>query len=83
MMLRGMLAGIAAVAFAVPAQADELHDDLMAQMPQLMELYRDLHANPELSFQEFKTAAKLAARARAMAHTRHSAPTKRLKRSIN
>ena len=33
-------------------------------MPSLMELYRDLHANPELSFQEFRTSAKLAAEAK-------------------
>jgi len=33
-------------------------------MPELMELYRDLHANPELSFEEDETAAKLAARMR-------------------
>ena len=29
-------------------------------MPQLMALYRDLHANPELSMQEVRTPAKLA-----------------------
>ncbi|WP_454599220.1 amidohydrolase [Qipengyuania sp. SM2507] len=53
-----------ALAFAAPAQADELRDDLMADMPDLMELYRDLHANPELSFEEHETAAKLARRMR-------------------
>lgn len=35
-----------------------------AQMPALMDLYRDLHAHPELSFQEVNTSAKLAAIAR-------------------
>ncbi len=35
-----------------------------SDLPGLMTLYRDLHANPELSFQEVQTAAKLAARAR-------------------
>lgn len=34
------------------------------EMPALMAIYRDLHANPELSFQEVKTAAKLAAEAK-------------------
>tara|TARA_R110002072_G_scaffold86774_20_gene195938 strand:+ start:4549 stop:5886 length:1338 start_codon:yes stop_codon:yes gene_type:complete len=53
-----------ALAFAAPVQADELRDDLMADMPELMELYRDLHANPELSFEEHETAAKLATRMR-------------------
>ena len=51
---------------AVPAQADELRDAVTAQMPQLVELYKDLHAHPELSFQEVETSRKLAARARAM-----------------
>ena len=51
---------------AVPAQADELRDAVVADLPKLLELYRDLHANPELSFQEVQTAKKLAARARAM-----------------
>ncbi|MBV7259833.1 amidohydrolase [Erythrobacter crassostreae] len=58
------LAGVCGLAFAVPAQADELRDALMEDMPELMEVYKDLHANPELSFQEFNTAKKLAARAR-------------------
>ena len=32
-----------------------------AHLPELVEIYRDFHANPELSFQEKKTAARLAA----------------------
>ncbi len=51
---------------AVPAQADELRDAVAADMPQLVELYKDLHAHPELSFQEVETSKKLAARARAL-----------------
>jgi amidohydrolase len=46
--------------FAAPAHADELSDAVAADMPELMELYRHLHANPELSFQEEQTAARLA-----------------------
>jgi hippurate hydrolase len=45
---------------SVPAQADDLRDALSADMPGLLELYRDLHAHPELSFQEEKTSKKLA-----------------------
>ncbi|MBX7481434.1 amidohydrolase [Qipengyuania qiaonensis] len=52
------------IMFATPAHADELRADLEADMPGLMELYRDLHANPELSFEEHETAAKLAKRMR-------------------
>lgn len=37
-----------------------------AAMPALLDLYRDLHAHPELSFQEVGTAAALATRARAL-----------------
>lgn len=54
------------VMVAVPAQADGLRDAVAADMPALITLYQDLHANPELSFQEVETAKKLAARARAM-----------------
>ncbi len=65
MLKRVLAAGAAmAVVFSAPARADDLRDDVQADMPDLIELYRDLHANPELSFQEFKTAAKLAAHAR-------------------
>src|SRR5690606_29620162 len=47
-----------------PAQADELRDAVVAEMPALMTLYRDLHAYPELSMQEVNTARKLALRMR-------------------
>lgn len=67
MRMMAMLAGASVLALgAVPAQADELRDAVTAQMPQLVELYKDLHAHPELSFQEVETAKKLAARARAL-----------------
>ncbi len=67
MRIKAIRAGVAAVALmAVPAQADELRDAVAADLPALVELYKDLHANPELSFQEVETAKKLAARARAM-----------------
>ncbi len=57
----------AALAFAAPAQRRRAaRTILMADMPELMALYRDLHANPELSFEEHATAAKLAARMRAL-----------------
>ncbi|MDT0576196.1 amidohydrolase [Croceicoccus sp. F390] len=63
-MIRTFLAAAAAIAlpaaFPGMASADDLAASLDAQMPALMELYRDLHANPELSMQETRTAAKLA-----------------------
>ena len=59
-----LAAAAAAIAFAIPAAAQDLRASLEEDMPELMELYRDLHANPELSFEEHKTAAKLATRMR-------------------
>ncbi|ANK14318.1 amidohydrolase [Erythrobacter neustonensis] len=51
---------------AVPAKADELRDSVTSDLPALVALYEDLHAHPELSFQETETARKLADRARAL-----------------
>ncbi len=64
------LIGAAALSLAASvsagAQDETLRRDLAADMPELMELYRDLHATPELSFEEVETAKKLASRMRAM-----------------
>ena len=49
---------LAAGLLATPAAAQDETDDLLA-------LYRDLHAKPELSFQEYETAARLAREMRA------------------
>jgi len=49
---------------AAPAAADPLADQVRQDMPSLMTLYRELHANPELSMQELKSSARLAAEAR-------------------
>ncbi len=46
------------------ARANDLRAALGTHMPELMALYRDLHAHPELSMEEHKTAAKLASRMR-------------------
>src|SRR4029079_13093975 len=40
--------------------AETLNAAIRADMPMLMTLYRDLHANPELSMQEVRTPAKIA-----------------------
>jgi len=56
-----------AVAMAMatsPAAAATLTEAVRADLPQLLALYRDLHANPELSMQEVRTPAKLAAEMR-------------------
>jgi hippurate hydrolase len=55
---------VALLMASTSAPAATLSDAISADMPQLMTLYRDLHANPELSMEEVRTAAKLAAEAR-------------------
>ncbi|MFN9498056.1 MAG: amidohydrolase [Erythrobacteraceae bacterium] len=61
------LGAVSALALgAVPARADDLRTAVAADMQAMVTLYQDLHANPELSFQEVETAKKLAARARAL-----------------
>src|SRR3954463_7277923 len=55
-----LLLGAAVMTVTTPANAATLSDAIRADMPQLMTLYRDLHANPELSMQEVRTPALLA-----------------------
>jgi hippurate hydrolase len=59
-MIRTLLAA-ALLSTSAMAAADPITDGVGKDMPSLMALYRDLHANPELSMQEVKSAAKLAA----------------------
>ena len=59
-----VLAAAAMTVTTPAAAASGLSDAIRADMPQLMTLYRDLHANPELSMQEVRTPAKLAAEMR-------------------
>ena len=56
--------GVAALTLSMPAAAQELAPEVQKQMPSLMDIYRDLHANPELSFMEVRSAGILAAEAR-------------------
>jgi hippurate hydrolase len=62
---------LALLALALPGQATAatLTEAVKADMPVLMALYRDLHANPELSMQEVRSPAKLAAEARKLGFT--------------
>ncbi|MFL6751332.1 MAG: amidohydrolase [Sphingomicrobium sp.] len=68
-MTRQLLALLSASILAAPAGAATLNESIGADMPQLMTLYRDLHANPELSMQEARTPAKLAAEMRKLGFT--------------
>jgi len=51
---------LAAMTFSTPSGAAALQDAIRSDMPQLMALYRELHAHPELSMQESWTPARLA-----------------------
>src|SRR5881392_3859263 len=62
--MNSLLLVAAAAAMTTPATPMALSDAIHADMPQLLSLYRDLHANPELSMQEVRTPAKLAAEMR-------------------
>lgn len=68
-MTRTSLALLAASILSAPATAATLNEAVQADMPQLMVLYRDLHANPELSMQEVRSPAKLAAEMRKLGFT--------------
>jgi len=62
-----------ALAFVIAAAAAQpLHAQTMAEIdgyyPDLQTLYQDIHRNPELAFQEVQTAAKLAARLKALGY---------------
>ena len=58
-----LLAGASALV-PIHAQADPISDAIKAEMPGLMTIYRDLHANPELSFEEKRSAGIMAAAAK-------------------
>lgn len=62
--MRILWTGVAALALTMPAAAQSLGDQVQQQMPSLMTIYKDLHANPELSFMEVRSAGILATEAR-------------------
>jgi len=59
----------AAPALNVPAARVQIEASLAKTYPDLERLYKDLHAHPELAFQENRTAALLAARMRKLGFT--------------
>jgi hippurate hydrolase len=67
-MIRTLLAA-ALLSTSAMAAADPITDGVGKDMPSLMALYRDLHANPELSMQEVKSASKMAAEAKKLGFT--------------
>ena len=69
-------AAIAALVLALPAQAQlpsalktQVSSSVNSAWPALEGIYKDLHAHPELAFQETRTAGKLAAEMRKLGFT--------------
>lgn len=65
-MIKPVLSAAALAAFLAPtsAAADDLRERIAADLPGLMAIYRDFHANPELSFAEVRSARIMADAAR-------------------
>jgi hypothetical protein len=55
-------------ALSLSAAAQSLDDRVQRELPKLLETYKSLHATPELSTQEEKTSAFLAARLRELGY---------------
>lgn len=66
---QSLAAMLCALVMASSASAQELQSAIRQDLPSLMDIYRDLHANPELSMQETRSAARLAAEARRLGFT--------------
>jgi amidohydrolase len=64
-----LLLAAAALLLPAPVLADPLAEQLKADLPGLLALYRDLHAHPELSLQEKATSARLATEAKKLGFT--------------
>ncbi|MCB2060466.1 MAG: amidohydrolase [Novosphingobium sp.] len=64
-MIRFLLIAAALVSPGLPsARVKSVAEAVQSDLPGLMEIYRDLHTNPELSFQEVRTAGIMADAAR-------------------
>ena len=64
-MIARILAAASLIAIdSAPAHAETVAERIASDMPGLMAIYRDLHANPELSFQEVRSAKIMADAAR-------------------
>jgi len=69
-MRRKLLLGmLLAATMTAPLDAQELRQTIRQEMPALLTIYRDLHANPELSMRETRSAGVMAAEARRLGFT--------------
>ena len=65
MMMRNLALPTLSLLLAAPAGAQGMDTQIKAELPSLMAIYDDLHANPELSFMEERSARVMAREARA------------------
>ena len=65
MMMRPTALLTLSLLLAAPAAAQAMDTQIKAELPSLMAIYDDLHAHPELSFMEVRSAAVMAREARA------------------
>ena len=63
-----LAAGLAAMTLSGVASGKTLDEAVTADLPSLMTIYRDLHQHPELSHQEVRSSAILAAEARKLGY---------------
>lgn len=61
-----LLAGIAGAALGAPAHADDLRSAIDADYGYVFDLYKYFHENPELSFKEIESSARLASELEAL-----------------
>ena len=59
-MVRFFLTAIVSLSLAMNSASADVRSDIEADYPYLLSLYKELHANPELSFMEVETARKMA-----------------------
>ena len=69
MRMKLLAAVLMASAMTGAAFAQDLRQSIRQDMPGLLEIYRDLHAHPELSLQETRSAARMADEARRLGFT--------------
>ena len=68
-MKRVLIAAVSSLVLAGGAQADDLSDAVAADYEYVLDLYKHFHANPELSFKESESAARMASELEALGFT--------------
>jgi len=64
-----MWAAVCTAVLLSPAVAADLDQRVAAELPALVELYKELHRQPELSYHEERTAARMAESSRRLSRS--------------